>query len=481
MPEKLSSHQARLMLVLLGLIAYAPVLKVGFLWDDHVLIEDNPYLHGWTRENLSHDIVSTVSNGKGDEGFLRPVLTWSNRIDYSLWKLRPFGYHLTSLAIHLANAVLLYELILLLGLTPMTALLAGSLFAVHPIDVEGLLCVTGRATFLSFFFGMLTLIFFAEPAPSRYALGLVSFALALLSKEESVILPFLVPLIWTVQRTTRKPYSMLIPMFGVLGIYLAYRRYLFGALGAPADPLYAARFMVQAFPRILTHYVRLILVPWNLYSHRLLPHLSHIWFLSLAGWVLIILWSWHRRQNHPLAFFSIFWLVISLLPPALLMVYGGFMLDHWGYWAAPAILLPLGHFFSQCWDRQEKPFYKGMALLYFILLISYALLTRLNIELRNTDEKMFRWALHFTTSHPIEYNLGILLLQTDRAREAIPYFTDVKEAYPENLNNLHALALAYWHTGHPKLAKMMLEDLVAKHPAFQPARDSLRTISVRQK
>ena len=43
-------------------------------------------------------------------------------------------------------------------------------------------------------------------------------------------------------------------------------------------------------------------------------------------------------------------------------------------------------------------------------------------RLRGTDEKMYRWALHFTTSNPIRYNLGVELLQTGRPAEAADVF-----------------------------------------------------------
>src|SRR5258708_3476359 len=153
MPDKTSPRQVRLILVLLGLAAYAPVLRVGFLWDDHVFIEQNPYIRDWKLTTLKHDVTSTVSDGFGDAGYLRPTVTWSNRLDYSIWGLRPFGYHLTSLLLHLGNTLLLYELILVLGCTPMTALLTSCLFAVHPIGVEGLIFVTGRAAVFCIFLG----------------------------------------------------------------------------------------------------------------------------------------------------------------------------------------------------------------------------------------------------------------------------------------------------------------------------------------
>jgi hypothetical protein len=442
MPDFISRRQAWGMMVLLSVVAYAPTLRVGFLWDDHVLIEQNPYIRSWSATHLQHDFDSTVSNGQGDAGFLRPVVTWSTRVDYSLWKLRPAGYHFTNLLLHTCNAILVYELILLLGYSPMAAFLTGTLFAVHPIGVEGLLTVTGRATFLSFFFGLAALLLLNSPTPARFLLGLLSFTLALLSKEQSIIVPFLTGLVWTVQRVPRRRFFLLLPLLMVLGIYLAYRHYVFGKLGAPSDPLYTARFYAQAFPRVLTHYVALLFVPWNLHSHRLIMRLSHVWFLSLAGWLALVLWSYRHRQRFPWLFFSVFWLVIGLVPPSFAMVYGGFMLDHWGYWVAPAMLLPLSLLFDWLWSQGDTSRYKRAALLYFPILMAYALLTRLNIELRNTDEKMYRWALHFTTSHPIQYNLGMLLLESGRPEEALPYLVEYHDAYPEDPHGAAALAEA---------------------------------------
>lgn len=464
-------------LLALVAVAYGPILKIGFLWDDHVFIEDNAYIRNWTAINIKHDFISTVSNGQGDAGFLRPVVTWSNRMDYSLWKLRPFGYHLTSLAVHFGNTILLYELILVLGCTPLTALLTACLFAVHPIGVEGLICVTGRATFLSFFFSAAALLFLAEPAPWRIVLALGSFALALLSKEESVVLPFFAALVWFIRGAPRRRYILLLPLFALLCLYLIYRRYLFGAMGVPPETLYTIRFFLQAFPRILSHYIRLILVPWNLHSHRMIMRMSHSWFLSLIGWTSALALTWYKRREYPFVFFCLFWFVIGLLPPALAMVHGGFMLDHWGYWIAPAVLLPLGKVFDILWTRERLA---RFAMLYFPLLIFYALVVRLNIELRNTDEKMYRWALHFTTSNPIKFNLGALLLQTGRPQEAILYFADYQRIYPEDSRNSYLLATAYEAVGHYQLAYRTLTELLRLNPDYKPAIVALNLLKTKR-
>src|ERR1051326_7490709 len=128
----------RLIIVCLALSAYWPVMRLGFFWDDHVMIEANPALREWSGQTIKHDFTTDVFDGHGDP-YYRPAQTLLDRLDYTVWGLRPFGYHLTNWIGHALNAVLLMELAIALGLGNLAALLAGCLFAVHPIPVEELM------------------------------------------------------------------------------------------------------------------------------------------------------------------------------------------------------------------------------------------------------------------------------------------------------------------------------------------------------
>jgi len=75
--------------------------------------------------------------------------------------------------------------------------------------------------------------------------------------------------------------------------------------------------------------------------------------------------------------------------------------------------------------------------------------------------------------------LGMVLLESGRAQEAIPYFTDVQNVYPEDLMNAYALAQAHWRAGHKQISIRLLEDLHRNHPDFQPAIQTLREIKSR--
>src|ERR1041384_3178307 len=106
-------------------------------------------------------------------------LTWVTLgLDYVIWGMNPFGYHLTNLVLHAANTVLFYFLALRLlsyvlprdeeGATIVGAALAAMLFSIHPLRVESVAWVTERRDVLSGLFFFLTLHAYltAAEAPS---------------------------------------------------------------------------------------------------------------------------------------------------------------------------------------------------------------------------------------------------------------------------------------------------------------------------
>jgi len=197
--------------ILLTLLTFAPSLKNEFLnWDDSTnFLQNNAYRGlGWTQLKwmwTSHLIGRYVP------------LTWMTLgLDYTIWKMNPFGYHLTNLLFHLANALVFYFLALALyrivrpspssesEVTPwLAALIAALVFAVHPLRVESVSWVTERRDVVSGLFYLLTLFVYVRGfdgtnRPIRkknYWLSLGFFALALLSKEIVVTLPVILILL----------------------------------------------------------------------------------------------------------------------------------------------------------------------------------------------------------------------------------------------------------------------------------------------
>jgi hypothetical protein len=445
------AHSPRWVILLLGVAAYAPALSTGFLYDDHLLIENNSKLRSWT--NLSQDFSSGVFQDTSSQGveFYRPLQTLSTRIEYSLFRLHPLPYHLTNLLIHLGNTLLLYELFLLLGWGSWVALLASSLFVTHPVIVEDLLMVSGRGELMGFFFGLSSILLLCRGGYPSLTLGLPVYGLALLSKESAMVTPAWMAAVLYAQNRKWRCYTVLIPMLLISAGYLSLRRYVLSrGLGLSTLP-YPVPFFIKAFPVVLFRYVRIIIFPWDLHTDRVLPPLPAVWPLALIGFLLLSIWIFWKGPRW--ARFGWLWYVLTFLPKSLLMMTGSFMSDHWAYPAVPAVALPLAIVLSKAWTTSWTPsrFYGQAACV--LLLFSEISWTHYQIYSRNTDEKLYRSALRYPTTITMKYNLASLLFYQERFLEALPVFESLSHEDPTNLDVKHALTATRRALQNPPTAR----------------------------
>ena len=187
-------------------VAFLPALDNAFLnWDDDELILRNPHIRGLGAGNLKWMFTTFYF------GPYMPVTWVSYALDYCLWETDPFGYHLTNLLLHAADASLFYLLAMRILTLAMPALsdrsrtglhlsaaFAALFFAVHPLRVESVAWATERRDVLSGLFFLLTLLAYlaaqeSSPRPGRrrrwLAASLGLYALALLSKGITMTLP----------------------------------------------------------------------------------------------------------------------------------------------------------------------------------------------------------------------------------------------------------------------------------------------------
>ena len=135
-------------------------------------------------------------------------ITWlSHMADVQMFGLDAGWHHLTNVALHGLNAVLL-----LLVLTRMTqsvwrSALVAALFAVHPQHVESVAWIAERKDVLSTCFWLLTMAayvnFVRHRGVARYAVLLLMYSLGLMSKPMLVTLPLVLLLLdyWPLQRS----------------------------------------------------------------------------------------------------------------------------------------------------------------------------------------------------------------------------------------------------------------------------------------
>lgn len=207
------THQKALLVfaasvALFTFVVYLPSLTSGFVnWDDPAYVYENTDIRSFDF-NFLRLIFTTAINGN-----YHPLTTISYAMDYGVWGLRPFGFHLTNNLFHAVDVFLVFILFdNLLGLLLkenslsktggaeterlLGASFAALLFGLHPLHVESVAWVSERKDVLSAFFFLLTLLSYLKytgerslKKPRYYLLTLVLFGLGLLSKPMLVTLP----------------------------------------------------------------------------------------------------------------------------------------------------------------------------------------------------------------------------------------------------------------------------------------------------
>src|SRR5262245_59579816 len=180
---------ALLLLLLVTFAAYAPVLRHGFVeWDDPQYVTEHLHVRaGLTAGGIAWAFRSAeLANWH--------PLTWaSHMLDVSLYGLAPWGHHLTSLLLHLANTWLLFASLRRLTGAPWRSLAVAALFALHPLHVESVAWVAERKDVLSTCLGFAALWAYGgyveQPSTRRYGLVALCLALGLMAKPMLVTLP----------------------------------------------------------------------------------------------------------------------------------------------------------------------------------------------------------------------------------------------------------------------------------------------------
>jgi protein O-mannosyl-transferase len=205
--------------------SFAPALQNDFVnWDDDLNLTDNAAYRGLGPSQLYWMVTTTLG------GHFQPLTWLSFALDHAVWGMAPFGYHLTNLALHAANAVLVWLLLQVL-LRPGgnddpasrdqlagAAAVGAFAFALHPLRVESVAWATERRDVLSGFFWLLALLAYVRAVEGpevarrrglRLALG--ALVLSLAAKAWGMTFPLVLVLLdaYPLRRLARDPRAVL--------------------------------------------------------------------------------------------------------------------------------------------------------------------------------------------------------------------------------------------------------------------------------
>lgn len=193
------------LIALLTAGSFSCVVNHDFVWwDDDIHLTENHHVNtGLTAQNVRWAWTSI------EFGNWLPLTWMSHQLDYQLFGDDAGKHHITSLAIHICNALLLLHVLRLMTGSLWRSALVAMLFALHPLRVESVAWLSERKDVLSTLFAFAAIWMYAryvqKPSVTRYAPVLILFALSLMSKPMYVTLPFALLLldVWPLGRLSK--------------------------------------------------------------------------------------------------------------------------------------------------------------------------------------------------------------------------------------------------------------------------------------
>jgi protein O-mannosyl-transferase len=503
----------------LTLAAFIPAIQNGFVnWDDDHMIYENPFYRGlgWTQISWMFTTFHM--------GHYQPLSWLSLGLDYLVWEMEAFGYHLTSLVLHAGNAVLFYLLALrLLRLSEfknsgetrlrIAACFSALAFSVHPLRVESVAWVTERRDVLSGFFLLscvlcyLRAVLASSGTKYKQWLGaaIVLYAFSLLSKAVGMTLPLLLLImdIYPLRRLTggpakwftaenrslwweKLPFFILAFITGVIALnaqsHVAALKNLgdYGLLSRLVQAIYGLGF-----------YLWKTIVPVRLSPLYELPtdFSAADWHVLLSASaaliVTVILFAVRRWWPAGLTVWVCYAVAVA---PMLGVAQSGVQLvaDRYSYLPCLGFAVLAGAGMAYSWkfpesDRSKKIVFLCANIVAATLVVSAGILTWRQTQVWHDSETLWRHALEIDPKASVAHlNLGQQLTNTGRAGEAMEQFQEALQIDPNyaaahvNLGRILAMV------GKTDEAAKHFRQLLQSNPNFAEGHNDLANALVKQ-
>ncbi len=473
-----------LLLLFLTVGAYGTALQAGYIWDDNDYLTEN-FLVRSGLDGLKHIWFTTQTPQ------YYPLVFTSFWLEYALWGLNPFGYHLVNVLLHAANALLVWRIFHTLGVPG--AWWIGAIFALHPVHVESVAWITERKNVLSGLFYLLALrqyLAFEERQQIRIcATAFLLYVCALLSKSVTATLPaaILIVLWFKERQITLGKLLGLLPFLIVgaaSGLFTAWLEiYKVGASGVDWDLNLLQRFVLVT--RILWFYTLKLIWPAELiftYPRWTLDLGDPVQYAGLigVGLVALALRVFRNRLGRGPAAGCLFF-VVTLAPVlGFLDVYPmrfSFVADHFQYLASLGILALVVASAAWIWERWVRPKenWRGVGIAVGTLLLAVlAILTWRQSQIYQDGETLYRDTLRKNPGSWMAHNnLGRILLNRGDTETATQHFRAALALQSNSSDVLNNLGSALYYLGRTSEAMDFFHRSLTIDPNNFRARNNL--------
>jgi tetratricopeptide (TPR) repeat protein len=446
--------------LVLTAITFLGTLRFGFVYHDFEQLAENPFIKSWRYvPEYFHTSVWAHLYPQDPETYYRPLFLLWSLLNYSVFKVRPFGWHVTTLLLHLVVTFLVYQIVHRMTRRRNLAWLTALIFGVHPIHHETVAWVSGSTESLFAALFLASFLAFLHSREHRRALWMTVscalYGLAMLAKETAVVLPALIfAYAWiddgesSVAEASRRgarlrrAFTAAVAFLPVAGLYLILRYEVLGGLNFTQTRVSVYAWLLTV-PSILFFYLRHWFFPAQYSEFYDLFYQSepNVWHVILPGVVLlaigILVWKFRGQLGSREVGFAGMWILIPLLPALDTVVFRPDELVHDRYLYVPSLgaallvgllVEPIGRAGVKVFGRPFRLVASGLALAVVLALCSvhassfwvndYALMTRAH-QIAPKDLT-------------VQNDLGVELLLRGKVDEAQAMFEQAGKEHPRD-------------------------------------------------
>lgn len=460
------------LLVLVGFALYSPVIDAPFIHDDRFFILENPNVQDF---DLKRVFNQNLDFGLGQfqvNKYYRPFLEIIYWVEYSLFGDNPSGYHLVNIFIHIFNSfwvLMIFSIIFqkfrrpLMGkvLSIDLAFYLALFFLVHPVQTQAVACISGISNLVFAFFLLESFYFYLLSKELKgfwqkawFLKSLSSFFIALLAKEQAIVLPLLIfSYEWMLSRQTalktQKFYRsrwFVVPIIYssvVLG-FIVLRKLFSNVTSIQLSDVFNAEFLLRVLtiPKTLVINLGLIVWPKDLHYFRSVDFLSSTIGETFILIVLVILTALLFRiissSTKILFWFGLMWflftqlLTLNIIPLVIEYSYLS-AAEHFMYLPMIGIFIIVLALLLELQKKYFSDFKKVFPLIVYSVVLVFMFLSYKQVQYWTSEVKLFERAVQY------ESELGrvwILLSKAyaaqgnlEQAIQALENAQDRKEVY----------------------------------------------------
>jgi hypothetical protein len=214
----------------LAVVLYAHTLGGTWIYDDLFHAREDPRL---TDVRLWGNYLTEGYMPQGVDRLWRPLVSLSYAVQWKLTGDQAWPFHAVNVLLHAGASALVAELARRLTRGGRAvALVAGLLFAAHPLHVEGVAYIVGRAESACAVGALGALMLLMRRLTARRVIAIYAcFVVALLSKEQGLLLPAMMLALWPLRRRSMDQAAsegparrgLVLAVLFTLAGYIAYR------------------------------------------------------------------------------------------------------------------------------------------------------------------------------------------------------------------------------------------------------------------